>query len=185
MKSRILILMVILGFAAIAIGWVYESSLRPGEEKAEMVIPDDIDYFLTEVRYRALNEEGKLDFEFLTPRLEHYPHNNVSNIETPSMEVHRDLDPWQIDAINGEYRHADNLLQLTNQVVMQKQGSSPMRIYSESVRFEPDRDLVTSDSETLMVSPRARIRAQRAEFDLARKIYRFDKTRAVYEHEDS
>ena len=60
-----------------------------------------------------------------------------------------------------------------------------MQIYSESIRFEPDRDLVTSDSEILMVSPQARIRAQRAEFDLARKIYRFNKTRAVYQHEDS
>jgi lipopolysaccharide export system protein LptC len=185
MKSRMLIFMIILGFAAIAIGWVYESSLRPGEEKADMVIPDDIDYFLTDVHYRTLNKDGKLDFEFLTPRLEHYPHNDVSNIETPSMEIHRDLDPWQIDAINGEYRHADNLLQLTNQVVMLKKGRSPMQVYSESIRFEPDRDLVTSDSEILMVSPQARIRAQRAEFDLARKIYRFNKTRAVYQHEDS
>ncbi len=101
------------------------------------------------------------------------------------MQIYDDIDPWQIDALTGEYRHGNNLLQLNQQVVMQKQGPSPMQVYTESISFEPDRDLVSTDSEILMVSPNARIRAERAEFDLARKIYRFSKTRAVYSNEDS
>ena len=62
---------------------------------------------------------------------------------------------------------------------MQKQGPSPMQVYTESITFEPDREMVSTDREILMVSPQARIRAERAEFDLARKIYRFSKTRAI------
>ena len=112
MKSRIFILVIILGFAAIAIGWVYESSLRPGEKQANLQFPDDIDYFLTDMHYRALDADGEPDFEFVTPRLEHYPHDDVSNLETPSIQIHDLSSPWQIDALTGEYRHADNLLQL-------------------------------------------------------------------------
>ena len=60
-----------------------------------------------------------------------------------------------------------------------------MQVYTESISFEPDRELISTDSEILMVNPQAQIHAERAVFDLARKIYRFTKTRAVYSHEDS
>ncbi len=185
MKSRVFIFVIIFGFGAIAVGWVYESSLRPGEKKASQEFPDDIDYFLTDLRYRTLKADGTLDFQFLSPRLEHFPRNDISRIELPSMQIYDDIDRWQIDALIGEYRHGNNLLQLNQQVVMQKQGPSPMQVYTESISFEPDRDLVSTDSEILMVSPNARIRAERAEFDLARKIYRFSKARAIYNHQDN
>ena len=185
MKSRVFIFVIIFGFGAIAVGWVYETSLRPDEKKASLVFPDDIDYFLTNLRYRALKADGKLDFQFRSPRLEHFPRNDISSIEEPSMQIYNDIDPWQIDALTGEYRHGNNRRQGNQQVVMQKQGPSPMQVYTESISFEPDRDLVSTDSEILMVSPQARIRAERAEFDLARKVYRFSKARAVYSHEDS
>jgi LPS export ABC transporter protein LptC len=185
MKSRLFIFVIIFGFGAIAVGWVYETSLRPGEQKASLEFPDDIDYFLTNLRYRSLKADGKLDFQFTSPRLEHYPRDDTSSIEVPSMQIFNDIDPWQIDALTGEYRHGDNLLQLNQQVVMQKQGPSPMQVYTESISFEPDRSMVSTDRDILMVSPQARIRAERAEFDLARKIYRFSKTRAIYSQQDN
>ena len=189
MKSRFLIFIIIFGFGAIAIGWVYESNLRPREKQASLEFPNDIDYFLTNLHYRALDDDGKLDFQFLSPRLEHFPHNDISSIEEPSMEIFNDIDPWQIDALTGEYQHGNNLLQLNQQVVMQKQGPSPMQVYTESISFEPDRDLVSANREILMIIPQARIQAEHAEFDLARKVYRFGKARAIYHnegrHEDS
>jgi LPS export ABC transporter protein LptC len=185
MKLRLLILVTIIGLAAVAVGWVYERSLRAPEEKVDLVIPNDIDYFLTNMNYRALNAEGKLDFQFYTPRLEHFPRNDVSRIEAPSMQIQTDTDPWLVDSLAGEYQHANNLVRLTQQVVMQRHGESPMQIYTESIRFEPDRELVTAESEILMVNPQARIRADFAEFDLARKIYKFTRTRSVYKNENS
>ena len=184
-KSRLLIFIVVFGIAAIAVGWVYESSLRPKEKQAQLDIPDDIDSFLTNMHYRAFNADGELDFHLYSPRLEHYPHNDVSNIEAPSMEVYTKSDPWQIDAITGEIQHRENLLRLRQEVVMQKQGAQPMQIYTESIRFEPDRDLVTAESDILMISQQARIEAERARFNLADKVYQFEKARAVYHHEDS
>ncbi len=185
MKMRLLILVTIVGIAAIAVGWVYERNLRAPEEKADLVIPDDIDYFLTNMNYRALNAEGKLDFQLYTPRLDHFPHNDVSHIKVPSMQIQTSTDPWLVDSLAGEYQHANNLLRLTRQVVIKRNGESPMQIYTESIRFEPDRELVTAESETLMVIPQARIRADFAEFDLARKIYRFTRTNSVYKNEKS
>jgi LPS export ABC transporter protein LptC len=184
MKSRLFLLIIFLGFGAVAIGWVYESNLRPTQEKTSLLFPDDIDYFLTNMRYRELNAAGELDFEFYTPRLEHYPLDDISNIELPSMQIVTDTGPWQVDAVTGEFRHQDNLLHLRQQVVMLKQGDAPMQVYTESISFAPDKQLVRADSEILMLNGQARIRAQSAEFDLAEKVYRFDQTLSVYRDED-
>ncbi len=185
MKSRLLIFVIIFGIGAIAVGWVYESNLRPKEKKARLVIPDDIDYFLTNMHYRVLNADGELDFQLHSPRLEHYPHNDVSNIEVPSIQVYTKSDPWQIDAVTGEYLHGNDVLRLRQEVVMQRQGTRPMQVYTESIRFEPNRDLVTAESDILMLSQQVRIEAERAVFNLADEVYKFKNTRAVYHREDS
>ena len=171
--------------AAIAVGWVYESNLRPKEQKARLAIPDDIDYFLTNINYRSLDADGELDFQMFSPRLEHYPHNDVSSIEIPSMQIYGESDPWQVDANTGELLHGENMMWLRQNVVMQKQGERPMQVYTESIRFEPDRDLVTAESDILMLSQQARIEAEHAVFDLAGKVYKFKNTRAVYHREES
>lgn len=185
MKPRLLILVIVLGIAAIALGWVYESRLRPQDEKAELIIPNNIDYFLTNLRYRVMNTEGVLDFEFNSPRLEHYPGTDVSNIDVPSMQIYREADHWLVDALNGEFLHRDNVLRLRNQVVIQKQGDNPFQMYTEGIRFEPDLNRVTSEAKVLMRNKQARIEAEQAIFDLAGKIYRFNKTYSVYSHGDS
>ncbi len=94
-------------------------------------------------------------------------------------------DRWQVDALHGEFEHAANLLRLSDQVVMQKGGDNPLHIVTESIRFEPDRDLVTSETSILLRSAQAQIEAERAVFDLSSRVYRFTKTRAIYRNDDS
>ena len=180
MKSRILIFVLVLGIVAIAIGWVYESRLAPREETAELQIPDNIDYFLTNLNYRAVNESGELDYEFSSPRLEHHTLDDISLIETPLLNIYRAADQWQVNAQRGELQPRENLLWLHQQVVMQKFGADPFELQAESIRFEPDKDLVSSETSVLMRSKQARIEAEAAVFDLAAGIYRLNKTRAVY-----
>ena len=185
MSLRLLVLVIILGIGAIALGWVYESRLRTEDEKADLVIPNNIDYFLTNLHYRAMNIEGTLDYEFKSPRLEHYPGTDVSLIEVPSVQIYRETDHWLVDALNGELLHGENLLRLRNQVVIQKRGDNPFQMYTESIRFEPNLDLVTSEASVLMRNKQAQIEAEQAIFDLASQIYRFSKTHSVYYNDDS
>jgi len=185
MKPRLLVLVIILGIAAIVLGWVYESRLSRQDEKVELIIPNNIDYFLTNLHYREMTTEGTLDFEFNSPRLEHYPVNDVSDIEVPSVQIYRKADRWLVDALNGEFLHQDNLLRLRNQVVIQKLGDNPLQMYTEKIRFELDLDLVSSEAKVLMLSKQTRIEAERAVFDLAGKVYRFNNTHTVYYHGDS
>jgi len=182
MKSRALIFVLVLGIIAVAAGWIYESQLRSRIETVELIVPDNIDYFLTNLNYRAVNASGNLDYEFSSRRLEHYPRNDVSMIEVPALNIYRDSNHWRVNALQGELQHAGNLLWLREQVIMQKTGGDPFEILTESIRFEPGRDLVSSEKEVLMRSKQARIEAQAAVFDLAANVYTFTATRAVYYH---
>ena len=51
MKLRLLILVMVVGVAAVIAGWVYESRLRPQALSEELEVPDNIDYFLVLVTY--------------------------------------------------------------------------------------------------------------------------------------
>ena len=185
MKLRILVFVFVLGIGAIAAGWIYETRLRPITERADLVIPDNIDYYLTNLHYRSMNTDGNVDYEFNSPRLEHYPRTDVSTIEIPSLKIFRDHDQWQVDARNGEFEHQVNVLHLRESVVMQRQGDNPLRISTEGISFEPDRDMVISDTRISMFSDQAMIEAEQAVLDLGGKVYRFNNTRTTYYDGDS
>lgn len=180
MKSRVLIFMLVIGIAAATSGWIYQSKSRSTVNRDELVIPDNIDYFLTDLRYRAINESGTLDYEFHSRRLEHHNRNDVSQIEIPSLKIFRGNSHWQIDSRRGELLHQHNLLRLQDHVVMVRLGNQPLQIYTQSIRFEPDRDLITSESSILMQSTNARIEAEQAIFDLANNVYSLKKARTIY-----
>lgn len=180
MKSRALVFIFIFGVGAVAVGWIYESQFRPKVETAELMIPNNIDYFLTNINYRVMSPDGSIDYEFKSRRLEHYPRTDISQIESPSLQIYRAADHWQVDALQGEFEHNDNLLRLSHQVVIQKAGADPIEMRTESIRFEPDKDLVSSEASVVMHTMQARIEAEQAIFDLAGKVYWLTKTRAVY-----
>ena len=184
MKSRILLLIALLGVAAIALGWLYESRLKPEFERADLVFPDHIDYFLTDLRYRAMNQDGRLDYEFRSRHLEHRRVTDVSHIERPALQIYRRDDRWQIDSEAGQFEHRQNRLLLERNVVMQKLGDEPLRLLGERISFEPDRDLVSSDGRVVILTDESRIEAEQAVFNLADGVYRLRRAKAIYHDVD-
>ena len=185
MKSRLVILIAVLGVGAVLIGWVYESKLRSRVESRELVVPDDIDYFLANLKFRAIDDSGELEYEFQSPRLEHFPLGDLSRIETPLLQIHGRHHGWRVVAQEGEFRHADNQLYLRRDVVMNRDGAEPLRLSTESMLFEPGRDLVSTETEVVIETRQGNIRAARASFDLAAGIYRFTRSRATYLNDGS
>lgn len=185
MKIRTYTLILLLGLSAIIVGWLYESRVRSVAEQAELLIPDNIDYFMTQLNYRSMTAAGTPDFAFQSPRLEHHPVTDISHIQVPSVQIFRSPDPWLVDALKGEYQHRDNVLRLIDQVVMRREGSEPIEIQAERMRFEPDIDLVTSESNIVMQNPRSRTEAEHAVFNLAERVYRLRNARTIYDNDQS
>ena len=180
MKSRRLILVLVLGLVAIATGWIYESRLRDDSAVVPLDIPDNIDYFLTDMRYRSMDTDGRPDFEFTSRRLEHRRKTDVSHIEVPSLLVFRAAANWQIDSQRAAYEHRVNLLQMEQNVVAQKSGDRPLQLYTERLVFEPDLDRISTDTSIVLLTGEGRIEAEAAVFDLAGDVYLLERARGIY-----
>ena len=182
MKKHYYFLLGFLGLAAILAGWLYETRLRPAVEQVDLIIPDNIDYFMTDLKYRSMENNGSLDFEFQSPRLEHHPRTDQSHIESPSVLIVRQSGNWRVESRQGKFQHQDNLLRLQNQVVMQRLGQHPLEIRGQSFLFEPDADRVTSEASLVLKDQQSITHAEHAVFDLRQGIYSLRKARSVYNH---
>lgn len=175
-----IVIVLIAGIIAIAVGWIYQSNSSSLATGTALEIPKNIDYFMTNFRYRSFDQSGQLDYQFESPYLEHYIKEDISRIEAPVVLAYRQSDDWRVEADIGEMYHRSNTMQLSNNVVMQKMGADPMLVRSESILFEPDRDLLVSDQGLVIESSNARIVAEQGVFDMQNQVYNLKTAKALY-----
>jgi LPS export ABC transporter protein LptC len=183
MRPSVLVVIFVAVVGAIAVGWIYQSKSKTTTQRPELEIPTDIDYFLAELNYRIFNQAGSLDYQLQSPYLEHFTRDDVSRVRQPVVEVYRATGDWRIKASRGEIFHQQNYLKLSKNVVMQKLGSRPIQVRSQSMLFEPDRNLLTSEETVVIESGSARISGDQAVFDLQNEVYSLKNTRSVFYHE--
>lgn len=175
-----IITLVIAILCAVAVGWVYEASSKNIAVKPEMEIPTDIDFFLSQMKFRVFNTTGSLDYQLKSRYLEHFIKGDISHIQQPKIRVYRAGGDWQIEASNGDIFHQQEWLQLSDNVLMQKMGADAIQVRTESMLFKPDLDLVTIDARLTIESDNAKISGDSAVFDLGNESYSLKNTRATY-----
>jgi lipopolysaccharide export system protein LptC len=183
MKPFYVVALIVVIFAAITVGWVYQSRSKLATVSPELEIPTDIDYFLAELKYQIINKTGSLDYQLNSPYLEHFPRDDISLIRQPVIDVYRETGDWNIQAQKGELNHQQNLLLLSDDVVVKRLGANALQISAESMLFEPDRDLITSDKRVVIESDNSRVSGDMAVFDLHNQVYSMKNTRSIYNHD--
>lgn len=174
------------GMLAIVVGWVYQAQLKESEiPTAGLEIPDNIDYYFTDMTYRAMKDNGEPDYLFKSPRLEHLVRGDTSLIETPEVIIFDNGSRWQVSAEQGQLFHQTEVLQLEREVIMKKDGDDPLRLQTEIAVFEATEETVNFPQSVLMSSTDASISAGSATFDLKNNVFRFNQTRTVYQDETS
>ena len=179
----IIVVVIVVIIGAIAAGWISESRSKLATARPELEIPTDIDYFLAEVKYQIFDRTGTLDYQLYSPYIEHFPLNDISHIKYPIINVYRENGDWKVNARNGELMHQQNVLQLSDNVVVKKLGPNAIQISSESMLFEPDSDRITSEENVVIESDNSRISGDMAVFDLHNQVYLMKNTRSIYNHE--
>lgn len=183
MKAPIIAMIAVAIMAAIAMGWFYESEIAVS--RPDLEIPTDIDYFLSEIEYKSMNDQGNLDFEMQSPYLEHLIIANISLIDKPTMQIYRDEGDWEIESFTGQLFHEQNSLLLEDNVVMRREGVNPLQVRSEVILFQPVLDLISASKAIQIKSDTAIIHGSEAVFDLKNKVYRLKNTKAIYYSENS
>ena len=177
-KTSVVAVIAVATVAAIAIGWLYEP--KNTISRPDLEIPTDIDYFLSGVQYRSMNNQGNLDFEMQSPYLEHLTIANISLIDKPTMQIYRDAGDWRVESLNGKLNHENNSLQLEENVVMQREDRNPLLVQSEVMLFQPDLDLISASKAIQIKSDTAIIHGSQAIFDLKNQVYSLKNTKATY-----
>ncbi len=181
-----ILLVVAAGLLAIVVGWFYQEQLKERDiAVSELEIPDNIDYYFTDMTYRAMKDNGEPDYLFTSPRLEHLVRGDTSLIETPEVTIFDNGNRWQVVAGQAQLFHQTEVLQLERDVIMQKQGENPLRLESEIAVFEANDDIVSFPQDVLITSSEARISAASGSFDLKNNVFRFNQTRTIYQDETS
>ena len=185
LRPLTIITLVIAVLAAVAVGWVYEASSRNSLAQPELEIPTDIDFFLSQMKFRVFDKSGNLNYQLQSQYLEHFIKDDISRIQQPVIQVYRETGDWHVEAATGNILHQQEWLQLDDKVLMQKMGADPIQVRTESMLFKPDQDLVTIDAVLTIESSRAKISGENAVFDLSNESYSLKNTRATYYHADS
>lgn len=176
-----ILLVIVAGLMAIIVGWFYQERMQQRDSStAELEIPDNIDYYFTDMTYRVVRDSGETDYVFESPRLEHRVRGDTSHIQQPAVTIYRDNAIWTLNAETGKLKHATEVLKLQQQVTMQKQGQQSLRLESEQAVFESKAEIVTFPSTVLITSDDARISATSATLDVKNNVYRFNQARTVY-----
>ena len=185
MKPLTLLAIVFAVLAAIAVGWVYESSSKKALVRAELEIPTDIDFFMSQMSYRVFDKSGNLDYRLQSPYLEHFIRDDISRVQQPMIWVFRDAAQWQLEAGSGDILHQQEWLQFDGSVVLQRLGANAIQVRSESMLFKPRQDLLTIESSVIIESDGATISGDNAVFDLGNEVYSLKNTKAIYYNADS
>ncbi len=180
------LLVIVGGVLAIIAGWFYQDQLEQRDSTtADLQIPDNIDYYFTDMTYQVMTSSGDIDYQFSSPRLEHYQRGDTSFIQQPAVTIYRDDGTWIVNAASGQLLHETEILRLEKQVIMEKQGADALSLRSEKAIFEAETELVTFPGMVTVSSSDAEISAASATLDIKNSIYRFQQTRTIFSDETS
>jgi LPS export ABC transporter protein LptC len=177
-KAPVVAVIAVATVAAIAIGWLYEPKITIS--RPDLEIPTNIDYFLSGVQYKSMNDQGNLDFMMQSPYLEHLTVANISLIDKPTVQIYRNAGDWRVKSLSGKLNHDDNSLQLKKNVVMRREGINPLQVQSEVLLFQPDLSLVSTSKAIRIQSDNAIIYGSEAIFDLKNQVYSLKNTKSTY-----
>jgi len=181
MKARLLFLILLLIGSALIAGWFF--NLQPLQNTPSQVlqIPDNIDYYLDQVDYRAMNGQGKLHYKMQAARLEHYIREDVSQIAQPRFQLNGDNARWQIQSETATLQHRQQRFELQQQVLLRRQSTaSPMRLQTHLLILQPEQNQADIPQHLTLQSASLSLQAASAQLNMKTGQYRFNRVKATY-----
>ncbi len=181
MKVRLLFLTLLLIGSALIAGWFF--NLQPLQEANQQAlqIPDNIDYYLDQVDYRAMNDQGKPHYRMQAKRLEHHIREDISQIEQPRFQFNGSAANWKIQARKATLRHRQQRFELQQQVQLQRQSADhPMRLKTQMLILQPQQNRVEIPRPLTLHSNALTLQAASARLNMKTDHYRFVAVKATY-----
>ena len=174
-----------IALAAAASWWLYQQ-VASEHARLEGRQRHDPDAFADDIDLRTLNARGKLEHRLRAKRMEHYPDDDSTSLDTPYLELYRPREPtWRVRAQRGWVSSGGTEILLEGEVDVQRDGKArlrPVHLTTSKLRVFPDRDYAETDVAVNYRTTDLEVRSlgMRAHFDTG-QVELPARVRAVYQ----
>jgi len=181
MKIHYFLAIVIFIVTALGIGWFYDEKLPLGS-RDDFQVPDNIDYYLSQVNYRSMNEQGSLHYLLTTPYLEHYIREDISHIQRPNIRFNGNRSTWLMQSLTATLTHRQELFELQQQVELKNDShADPLLLNTDLMILKPRDNIIEIPLALTLLSNNLDLKAESARIDMNNNQYRFHAVKAVYQ----
>lgn len=128
------------------------------------------DAFMEDVHALVMNKQGKPSMKIATPKLVHYPENNVSLLRTPALTLYRQSpQPWYVNADQAKAHQGIDIIDFKDNVVIHHaaDGNNPATIIkTETLRVHPELQTAETADFITMTQPNLVVKATGMEADM-------------------
>lgn len=166
---------------ALSTGWlVKEPTITVKTEPLE--IPDNIDYYMSQVNYQAMTTEGTQHYRLRSPYLEHFIREDVSHIQQPDIDYNTETAQWLVRSSTGYIQHQQGILELNQQATVNRINTEqPVKLSSDQILLNPDLDLIEIPKPLTMTSNQLYLEADSAKIDMKVNHFQFQQVNATYQ----
>jgi LPS export ABC transporter protein LptC len=181
MNARFLFLFMIALVVAVFAGWFFDRKNLP-MAKNPLQIPDNIDYYLSAVKLKTFNQQGKPSYQLNSPYLEHFVREDISILQQPDIRYFDKTADWIMSANQGKLIHQREIIELNQKASIQRhQLKGSMLLTSEQMIFDPDRETVKLPVALRMQDENLDLKAQSAMLDIKHEHHVFQGVNAIYQ----
>ncbi len=180
MKPGYLFIIIIFISAALGIGWIYDN--RTTEiPTSSLQVPDNIDYYLSNINFRSMNQQGSIHYLLKSPYLEHFIRENISHIQKPSIQLNGEKSGWFMKAKTGKLQHKEEVFELQNQVKLKRNSQQdPMLLSTELMFIRPKTNLIDIPVDITATTDNLNLQATSAQLDIDKNNYKFNQVKVKY-----
>lgn len=128
------------------------------------------DAFMEDVHALIMNKQGKPSMKIATPKLIHYPDNNISLLTTPALTLYRQSpQPWYVNAEHAKALQGIDMIDFKENVVIHHaaDGNNPATIIkTETLRVHPEQQTAETADFITMTQPNLVVKATGMEADM-------------------
>lgn len=140
--------LVLLATLAVAT-WLVGRAPAPAVAPADPGTDQPLGYYLRGARLIGTDEQGRVAYRILAERLDERPDQELLELTGVAVEyLPADETPWRMSAVGASAPKDGSQLELKGNVELESSptdGSKPIRITTEQLRFSPESSSVESD----------------------------------------
>jgi len=134
--------------------WALEITRRSAGDTREPTVRTEPDYFIEDFTYTRMSVSGKAQYVISGKKLIHYPKDDSSTVEQPSMRSYSSLhDPMTLRSRSAKITADQKELHFYDDVILERpqtRGTESLRIDSDYMLALPKQDIVKTDRKVLI-----------------------------------